>query len=123
MRKIIVALFLVGCGSDLDAKTACEKLTGQGLGASCTKDSPGGLGAAAWEKYDFEIPEPKGKKCQVLAHKSDADLEGTIKGFDAAAGLAGPHRYSNKAKRIFVQCNSDMPREAGEKIEAAVKAL
>jgi hypothetical protein len=105
------------------AKAICEALTSKGFGTNCTEDKPGGLGAAAWERYAFDLPDPKGKTCQILTFKTDADFQATLKAFDGAAALAGPHRYGNAKARVFVQCNSDMPRDAGSKLEQAVAEL
>lgn len=106
-----------------DAKSICESLTSQGFGTNCKEDKPSGLGAAAWQNYVFDLPEPKGKTCQILTFKTDADYQATVKAFDGAATLAGPHRYGNAKARVFVQCNSGMPRDAGGKLEQAVLAL
>lgn len=125
MRSIVMLLGCVGmlgCGG-MSASDACESLTGQGFGSDCTKDEPGGIGAAAWEKYNFDLEEPKGKKCQVLSFKDAEGYDATVKAFGGAAALVGPHRYGNAKRRIFVQCNSDMPRDQGTKLEAAVSAL
>lgn len=134
---ILVVLALTACGdkgtkpadekSDekkpVDVKEACESLAKAVGGSGCKEDKPGGLGAAAWAKYAFDLEEPKGKTCQVLSFKKSADLEATEKAFDGQAALAGPHRYANKDALIYVQCNEGMPRPTGEKLEAALKKL
>lgn len=126
MRTILLVTVvgLSACGQKPgDAKAACETLAKEIGGSNCKEDQPAGLGAAAWSKYAFDLEEPKGKTCQVLAFKKAEDLEATAKAFDGAAMLAGPHRYSNKAALIYVQCNEGMPRPTGEKLEAALGKL
>lgn len=128
MRKVLLCLTIascgvVSCGNAMSAKDACEKLTKAGFGSNCTKDEPGGVGAAAWENYAFDLTEPKGESCQVLSFKKREDYDATVKAFDAAAALAGPHRYGNPGKLIFVQCNEKMPRDKGAELEKTVSAL
>lgn len=140
MKRIMLCLALAACGESSSKKTsdgepadekseavsaenACKKLAKSVGGGECTKGQPGGLGAAAWENYGFELSEPKGKTCQVMSFKKAADLASTEKAYDGAAALAGPHRYGNKDALIFVQCNSGMPRPDGEKLEAALGKL
>lgn len=120
---LILAVVLMSCGGGMDAKTACEKLTAAGLGSNCEKGKPGGLGAAGYEKYDYDLAEPAGKKCQIIAHESDEKLKATIDGYERAAMLAGPHRYASKKRLLFVQCNDGMPADVGEKLKAAVNDL
>lgn len=139
---VVAALALVGCGDSkksggdggekeeskggddrMSAKDACETLAKAVGGSNCKEGKPGGLGAAAWAKYDFDLAEPKGKGCGVYEFKKSADYEATVKAYAGAATLAGPHRYGNAEKLVFVQCNSDMPRPDGEKLETAVKKL
>jgi hypothetical protein len=135
-RWITLAFFLAACSEAktetkkgdgepertgrMSAADACKALVSKGFGTGCKSDKPGGLGAAAWEAQGFDLAEPAGKSCQVLGFKKREDLDATIKAFDGAAALAGPHRYSNAGRLIFVQCNAGMPREAGEKLDAAV---
>jgi hypothetical protein len=102
---------------------ACEPLAKSVGGTGCKEDKPGGLAAAATSNYVFDLADPRGRTCQILGFKSENDLDATVKAFDAAAALAGPHRYPNKKRLLFVQCNSDMPAADGKKIEAALAGL
>lgn len=120
---IVLCVMLVGCGGGMSAKDACEKLKAGGHGTACTEDKPGGLGAAATGKFDLALEEPKGKTCQVLSFKSKDDFDTTVKAFDGAAALAGPHRYGNPAKLIFVQCNDGLAAEKGASIKKTVESL
>lgn len=107
----------------MSAKAACPKLSTSVGGGECKAEEPSGLGAAAWERQTFELVEPKGKTCQVMSFRKRADLDATVKAFDGAATLAGPHRYSSTTKLLFVQCNRGMPRDAGTKLERALGEL
>ena len=121
---IVLGLVLVGCGGGgMSAKDACEKLKAAGHGTACTEDKPGGLGGAASQKADLALEEPKGKSCQVLSFNKKEDLDATIKAFDAAATLAGPHRYSNASKLLFVQCNDGLSKEKGEALQKTLEGL
>lgn len=106
-----------------DLASACKKLADAVKGSNCQKGSPAGIGAAAWERYDFDLVEPKGEKCQVLSFRKVEDLDATVKAFDGAAALAGPHRYANRDALLFVQCNEGMPRDLAGPLTAALEKL
>ena len=102
---------------------ACGPLAKAVGGDGCKETKPHGLSAAATSSYSFDLADPKGEMCGVFGFKSADDLDATEKAFTAAAALAGPHRFANKSRLLFVQCNSGMPAADGAKIEAALKAL
>ncbi len=107
----------------ISAKDACVALSKVALGQPCEEQQPTGLGAAAWQSFKFWVgPAPDGI-CQVMSFKKNADLEATVKTFDAMAVLAGPHRYANAEKLIFVQCNAKIDRKASGEIERELKFL
>lgn len=120
---ILGAFVLAGCGKSVSAKEACEKFTGAGLGSGCQEEKPGGLGAAASQKYAYNLKEPTGKTCGVYSFKDQESYEATVKSFAAMAMLAGPHRYGNPKKLVFVQCNDGMPDAVGKELEKAVNSL
>lgn len=105
------------------AKDICAKIEKRGLGVRCVKETPGGIGSAAIAKYGFELaattsPDARG---QVLQFRSVADYDATVKAFDSAAVLAGPHRYGNREALIFVQVNKAFDQGSG--MESLIEAL
>lgn len=115
---------LAGCAAKRpSAAEACAALEKSGEARGCTASAPGGLGAAATAKSETTLVSVPGKTCQVLQFGSEDAFDTASKAFEAAAMLAGPHRYGNRAKLIFVQCNSDLAADKGAKIKAAVDAL
>lgn len=124
MMRWTVLVMLLGCGSSgPSAMEVCKQLEAADLGDGCTSKESGGLGAAAAETVAIDIPEPKGKTCQVMRFADAKSYEATVEAFEGARGLAGPHRYGSSKARIFVQCNSEMPKAAGAKVESIVDAL
>lgn len=117
---VLVVLVLCGCSSAASAKDVCEKLS-VAAGGKCVADKPAGLGAAAREKYELELDGDKG--CQVLTFAKGADYDTVVDAFEGAKKLAGPHRYGNKSKQVFVQCSSEIDDAIGGKVKAAVDAL
>lgn len=105
------------------AKDICAKIEKRGLGVRCVKETPGGIGSAAIAKYGFELaattsPDARG---QVLQFRSVADYDATVRAFDGAAVLAGPHRYGNREALIFVQVNKAFDQGSG--MESLIEAL
>ena len=124
MRSILVLAALVaGCSSPPSAATVCQKLAAAGVAANCRPSAPGGLGAAASERQEFDLPDVAGKTGQVLRFADAAGYDATVKAFDAAAVLAGPHRYGSAKARVYVQLNSGAAADVGAKARAVVDSL
>lgn len=98
-------LFAAGCSADRPtAQAVCKKIVVERSGGrDCEERSPDGLGAAAVSSYWYTLAN--GENAQVLQFQKASDYEATERAFDAAAVLAGPHRYGNKEALIFIQMN------------------
>lgn len=122
-RSLLVAVSLLafGCGKKPTAMAVCEKLVVAGVAANCEAKPPGGLGAAALEHVVFDIPG--GKTGQVMTFDKASDYTATTKAYDAAAVLAGRHRYGSESALTFVQLNSETPAELGTNAKTVVEAL
>lgn len=123
VSSFLAVLALVGCSKKPTAADVCQKLTGQGLAANCHEAKPGGLGAAAVERFDFDLPSVPGKSAGVMRFDKEETFDSTVRAFEGAAVLAGPHRYGNKKALIFVQANEGLSLEEGKKLKAAVDGL
>lgn len=115
--------FLGGCSKPTTAMDACRALEKAGVAANCREDKPGGLGAAAVENAQFDLPSVQGKTGQVMRFDREDAFTQTETAFMNAALLAGPHRYGNKKKMIFVQINEGLSLELGKSAKAAVDSL
>lgn len=126
MRRIAlvgVVVVALGCGKKPTAMEACTSIAATGEVASCAASSPAGLGAAAVAGAKADLPSVAGESCQVLQFDKAETYDRTVAAFEAAAMLAGPHRYGNKDRLIFVQCNSGLNATHGAAIKAAVDKL
>lgn len=125
MRVHVFALLALvfGCASRPTASEVCKKIEGAGLGKNCRETSPKGLNARARHMVDFDLPSVPGKGAGVLEFEKDDDYEATVKAFEAAALLAGPHRYGNAKARIFVQANDKLGLAEGNKLRALIEGL
>jgi len=119
---VAVASLLPGC-STTTAKSACESLAAVGVGTNCHETKPAGLGAAAIEAYAFDLPSVSGKTGRVLRFEKAEYYDSTVDSFAKAALLAGPHRYGNRGKLIFVQMNDKASLDVGKKAKAVVDGL
>lgn len=122
-RRLLFAFALLafGCAKKPTAKAVCEKLVTAGVATACWTEPPGGLGAGALEHVVFDIPG--GKTGQVLTFDKASDYTATVAAFDAAAVLAGRHRYGSESALTFVQLNSETPAELGTNAKTVVDAL
>jgi hypothetical protein len=120
---VVVALFEFGCSKSVTAMDVCRTLEKDGVAANCREDKPGGLGAAAIENAQFDLPSVPGKTGQVMRFDRSDAFEATETLFVKAAMLAGPHRYGNKQKMIFVQINQGLSLELGKAAKATVDKL
>lgn len=128
MRSILPLLAIplvlgMGCSKKPDALTVCQQLEAGGVATNCRKGTPEGLGIAAIEKAEFDLPSVPAKGGMVLRFEDDEKYDKTVSAFSGAAVLAGPHRYGSRTTRIFVQMNSGAPAEVGAKAKAVVDAL
>jgi hypothetical protein len=101
----------------------CQKLQGAAVAANCRSANPAGLGAAAIENAEFDLPSVPGHGGAVMRFEKPESLDRTTDAFAAMAMLAGPHRYASRKALMFVQMNSDAPSDVGARAKAVVDAL
>lgn len=125
LTTIMLVLFLTACSKAKPptAKEAADKLAAAGILTNCKQAVPRALTARASEYWGCDLPSVPGKGASVLAFADDEAYEATVKAFEAAAMLAGAHRYGNAKVRIFVQMNEGASLETGQKTKAIVEAL
>lgn len=127
MKKIMVlcaALAMAACSSNKpSAMVVCQKIEAAGVGSGCREDKPGGLGAAAVERVEFDLPSVSGKKGAVMRFDREEFFSNTEDVYGKMALVAGPHRYGSKKALIFVQANEGLSLEDGKKLKAVVDAL
>lgn len=126
MGMILCAAVLSGCGllgGKPTAMSVCRQLEAAKVASGCREDKPAMLGAAASQKVAFDLPSVPGKGGQVLAFDSDGAYQQTADAFLKAAALAGPHRYGNPGKRIFVQFNDGASLDTGKTAKSVVDSL
>jgi hypothetical protein len=112
LASIIV---LSACSSKPTAASVCTKLEAAGVAKNCRPEVPKVINARASEEAVFDLPAPAGKTGHVLAFAKAEDYAATVKAYEAAALLAGSHRYGSEKALIFVQLNSDASSTACEK--------
>jgi hypothetical protein len=120
---LLVFTVLAACGKPPSAIEACHKLESAGVAANCRPDKPKGLGADASESAAFDLPSVPGHGGAVFRFETDEAYDSTVKSFDEAKVLAGPHRYGNRTRHIFTQFNDGASMEVGAKAKAAIAAL
>ena len=129
MRRFALWVLIVsvsGCGllsSKPTAMDVCKKLEAEKIAAGCREDKPVGVGAAAVEKAAFDLPSVPGKTGQVLRYDKSETYKQAVDVFEKGAMLAGPHRYGNESKLIFVQMNDGASLELGKQTKAIVAGL
>jgi hypothetical protein len=121
-RALMLLVAVVGCKAGPSAAEVCSRLEAQGVATGCKAEAPAGLGAAAAERVTFSLPG-KAVGGQVLKFSAASDYDATVKAFDAAAALAGRHRYGSEGAKVFVQLNAETPAELGDKARAVVAGL
>jgi hypothetical protein len=126
MRSLLLlaSIALLSCSKKPDAMTVCKKLGDAGAAdpSTCKAEaSNGGLAAAALERVIFDIPG--GKPGQVVTFDKTSDYRATVAAFDAAASLAGRHRYGSESALVFVQLNFAADPAAAAKAKAVVDSL
>lgn len=119
----LLGIVIVGCSAKPSAVEVCGKLEAAGVARGCRADAPGGIGAAARDRAVFDLPSPAGATGQVLTFGKASDYTATVQAFDAAAVLAGRHRYGSESARVFVQMNAEASEELGAKARAVVSGL
>lgn len=127
MLKHVTVIALVGlaaCSKKPAALDVCKKLETASVARNCKLNSErGGLVATAKEKAVFDLVAPADKTGQVLTFGSEGDLDATVKAFQAAAVLAGRHRYASTSALVFVQLNSDATEAEGSAAKGVVDGL
>ncbi|MDC3985790.1 hypothetical protein [Polyangium jinanense] len=123
LSTIVLPLLLLSACTKPTAKEAADKLVAAGVLANCTQEPPRGLNARASEYWKCELPSVPGEGAGVMTFADDDAYQTTIKAFDGAAVLAGPHRYGNARARVFVQMNQGASLEVGNKAKAIVDSL
>lgn len=118
---------MIGC-SKPKATDVCHEIEKSSVGANCRAGTPGGVNATASERIDFDLPSVKGKdgkpeEGSVFSFANDEAYTSTERAYAGLAALAGPHRYGNAKARIFVQMNSGLSAENGQKVKAIVDGL
>lgn len=101
----------------------CKKIEAAGIGSNCREDKPGGLGAAAVERAELDLPSVPGKGGSVMRFDRESFYDSTVESYGNMAMLAGPHRYGSRKALIFVQVNEGLSLEDGKKLKAVVDAL
>lgn len=127
LRKVALVLVAVAaiasCNKPPTAMQVCNQLESAGIGSNCRNSTPGGLGAAAVEDAEFDLPSVPGHGGMVLRFDKDETYDRTVESYSKAAMLAGPHRYGSRKARIFVQMNDGASAEIGARAKAIVDAL
>lgn len=123
MLLVVAVLTLFGCSSHPSAAAVCKKLEAVGIAKSCKASAPAAINARASEEAVFDLVGVSGKTGHVLAFAKQDDFDATVKAYEAAAFLAGSHRYGSQRALVFVQLNSDADVETGRKAKAVVDGL
>ena len=114
---------LISCSKPPTSMEVCKKLEAAGQASNCVQGTPGGLGAGAREKVDFDLPSVPGHKGQIMAFDRDDMYEQTVKSYLQTVLLAGKHQYGNPKKRIFAQLNKGLSNENGDKVRDIINDL
>lgn len=114
---------VAGCKGKPSGTDVCKRIEATGVGANCREGKPGGLGAAAVERVEFDLPSVPGEGGSVMRFDRESFYESTEEAYGKAAMLAGPHRYGSKKALIFVQMNQGLSMDEGRKVKAVVDGL
>lgn len=120
---VSAVLLLPACSKPPSAMEVCHKLEAGGVASACRTGKPMGLGSDASEEVEFDLPSVPGKGGAVYGFDSDEGYDSTVRSFDGAKVLAGPHRYWNKKRRIFTQFNDGASMDVGAKAKAIISDL
>lgn len=125
MKLVISAVLLSGCAAKPAASDVCKQIEGAGVAkpGTCKAETPAVMAARAKEKIAFDLAAVPGKTGQVLSFAKAEDYTATVKAFEAAAMLAGPHRYGSEKALIFVQLNDGASVDVGNKVKGLVAGL
>jgi hypothetical protein len=123
IAALVTLATLTACAKKPTAAEACTTLEATGEIKGCVAGSPAGLGAGATALSKGSLTSLPAEGCQVFQFTSAEVFDSTVKAYEGAAILAGPHRYGNRDKLIFVQCNAGLSADKGAKIKAGVDKL
>lgn len=117
------SMLTAGCGSKPTAVDVCAKLEANGVAKNCKPGERGGLSSTASEKVVFDLVDVPEKTGQVLRFDDTGAYRQAVDSFQAAATLAGPHRYGSEKALIFVQISDAASEAIGAKAKATVDGL
>jgi hypothetical protein len=119
MKKLFVfTLLAVGCTKP-SAMSVCEKI----VGANCRKVESAGLNTASNDAVMFDLNGIQDKTGQVMTFTTVEAYDKTVENHKKFAALAGPHRYGNRERLVFVQINREMSDTNGKKVKAVIDEL
>lgn len=105
------------------AESVCKQIYDAGVASNCRESTPGGLGAAASTRWEFDLRHVPGKGGSVFAFEDESSYTQTVIEYGKFSALSGPHRYGNKKKRIFVQISDQMGSEDAQAVKSIIKKL
>lgn len=105
------------------AQRVCVQIEKAGVGTNCVRGEATGLQLAATAVYDFDLPSVPGEGGAVMAFDDAALYRKTVQSYEAAAALAGPHRYGSEPALIFVQINEGLSSSDGRKVQQIVESF
>lgn len=79
--------------------------------------------ARASAMWVYDVPGTPGATAAVYSFATSEDYAATVNTFAGLAVLAGPHRYGNPGRLIFVQANDKAPLEYGRRLRATIEGL
>jgi hypothetical protein len=126
MRLVTVAVVVLGVSCSkkpVAALEVCQKLVEAGLAANCHEAQPRGLAADARRQVDFDLPSVPGHGGAVFSFDTAEAYDATVKSFEGAKVLTGPHRYGSRKALIFTQLNDGLSMDLGDKVKALVEGL
>jgi hypothetical protein len=151
-RSTLIALVMLGCGSEeapgarsaepaaesehtatpapaADPAAFCAHLARENIARGCERVIPQAPSARARLRIYFDLlsvtseDESDRFDGSVMSFDDAEDFDSVVRGYEEAAFVAGPHRYGNRARLLFVQLNHDTPLEVGDRVRAMVEAL
>lgn len=109
--------------SEPTPEEVCKKLFRAEVASNCREETPGGIGAAATKRFDFDLRSVPGKGASILYFDDEGSYTQTVIEYGKRSFISGPHRYGNKKKRIFVQMNAGASEEDARKVKDVLARL